>query len=324
MRKRPFGAYQVSVIGFGTAEFGGRHPEGLARELMDAYVSAGGNFIDTARVYGDFITPKNGESEKIVGRWMEDRGNRNRIFLSTKGGHPPLSDLRRSRLSPEEIRADMAASLEDLRTDHVEIYWLHRDDEQRPVGGIMETLQGFLEDGTARMTGVSNWRPERIREANAYADAHGLTRLTANQPQFSLARQHYFLDGTTRGMDDETWKMHAETGMVCCCFSSQAHAYFTRLDRGGEEALTDNLRKEFDNPENRAVLEKIRKVQAETGLSVGSIALAWLTAQPFPVFPLAGASRTEHAEALREAGDAVLTEDQRDFLRRMPAAFCNS
>ena len=319
MRKQAFGAYQVSAIGFGTAEFGGRHPEGLARDLMDAYVSIGGNFIDTARVYGDFATPRNGESEKIVGRWMEDRGIRDRIFLSTKGGHPPFTDLHRSRLSPEEIRDDMAASLEDLRTDHVEIYWLHRDDETRPVGGMMETLQGFLEDGTARMTGVSNWRPERIREANAYADAHGLTRLTANQPQFSLPKQRFFLDDTTRGMDDETWRMHRETGMICCCFSSQAHAYFTRLDRGGEEALTDSLRKEFDSPENREILERIRRVRAQTGLSTGAVALGWLTAQPFPTFPLAGASRVEHVEALREAGDAVLTEEQRDLLRGMPA-----
>ena len=106
--------------------------------------------------------------------------------------------------------------------------------------------------------------------------------------------------------------------MICCCFSSLAHAYFTRLDRGGEEALTDSLRMEFDSAENRAMLAKIRKVREETGLSVGSIALAWLTSQPFPTFPLAGASRIEHAEALREAGDAVLTAEQRDLLRRMP------
>ena len=139
MRKQSFGKYEISVIGMGTAEFGGRHPEGLARDLLDAYVSIGGNLVDTARVYGDFATPRNGESEKIVGRWMEARGNRRDIFLSTKGGHPPLDDMHRSRLSPEEIRGDMAASLEDLRTDYVDIYWLHRDDPSRPIGQIMES-----------------------------------------------------------------------------------------------------------------------------------------------------------------------------------------
>lgn len=211
----------------------------------------------------------------------------------------------------------MADSLEALQTDHVEIYWLHRDDEHRPVGGILETLQDLVERGCARMVGVSNWRPERIREANAYAEAHGLVRLAANQPQFSLAKQQFFLDPTTRGMDEETWKMHAETGMTCCCFTSQAHGYFTRLDRQGESGLTENLRREFDCPENRRILDRIRTVREETGLSAESIALAWLIHQPFPVFPLAGASRTEHVEALREAGDAVLTDRQRDALRRV-------
>ena len=315
MRKQALGKYEVSIIGMGTAEFGGRHPEGLARDLLDAYVSLGGNLVDTARVYGDFATPRNGESEKIVGRWMEDRGNRREIFLSTKGGHPPFHDMHRSRLSPEEIRGDMAASLEDLRTGYVDIYFLHRDDPSRPVGGIMETLHGLVEDGYTRMIGVSNWAPARIREANDYAEAHGLTRLSVNQPQFSLAQQRFFLDPTTRGMDAETWRMHRETGMACFCFSSQAHGYFTRLDTRGDSALTDNLRREFDCPENRAVLERIRAVSGETGLSVGSIALAWLTGQPFPTFPLIGASRVEHVLALREAGDAVLTDAQRDLLR---------
>ncbi len=315
MRKQALGSCEVSVIGMGTAEFGGRHPEGLARDLLDAYVSLGGNLVDTARVYGDFATPRNGESEKIVGRWMEDRGNRREIFLSTKGGHPPFHDMHRSRLSPEEIRGDMAASLEDLRTGYVDIYFLHRDDPSRPVGGIMETLHSLVEDGYTRMIGVSNWAPARIREANDYAEAHGLTRLSVNQPQFSLAQQRFFLDPTTRGMDAETWRMHRETGMACFCFSSQAHGYFTRLDTRGDSALTDNLRREFDCPENRAVLERIRAVSGETGLSVGSIALAWLTGQPFPTFPLIGASRVEHVLALREAGDAVLTDAQRDLLR---------
>ena len=313
MRKRIFGNDEISVIGMGTAEFGGRHPEGLARDLLDAYVSIGGNLVDTARVYGDFVTPRNGESEKIVGRWMEDRGNRREIFLSTKGGHPPLDDMRRSRLSPEEIRNDMAASLEDLRTDHVDIYFLHRDDPSRPVGQIMETLHGLVEDGYTRMIGVSNWAPARIREANAWADAHGLTRLAANQPQFSLAEQRFFLDPTTRGMDAETWRMHRETGMPCFCFSSQAHGYFTRLDK--QSPLTESLRREFDSPENREILERIRTVRQETGLSVNAIALAWLMSQPFPTFPLVGASRVEHVEALREAGDALLTDRQRDLLR---------
>lgn len=315
MRKQAFGHRDAAVIGLGSADFGGACAESLAWEMMDAYISIGGNLIDTARVYGDFITPRNGESEKVIGRWMAQRHCRDQIFLSTKGAHPPFSDMRHSRLSREEIRHDMAESLQDLQTDHVDIYWLHRDDENRPVGDIMETLQSLIEEKHTVLTGVSNWRPERILAANAYALRHGLTPIFANQPQFSLARQAAFMDSTLVSMDEKTWRMHRETGMACCCFSSQARGFFTRLEAGGEERLPDGVKKQYLCPENLAIYQRILKVRQETGLSVGAIALAYLTGQPFPTFPLAGASRVEHVLALREAGDAVLTGAQREYLR---------
>ncbi len=317
MRKQAFGSYRVSVIGLGSADFGGSCPESRAREFMDTYAAIGGNFLDTARVYGDFRTPRNGESEKVIGRWMADRRCRDEIFLSTKGGHPPLDDMRASRLSRAEIRADLSESLCDLQTDHVEVYWLHRDDENRPVGEIMETLQGLVEEGFVRMTGVSNWRPERIAEANRYAAAHGLTPLTANQPQFSLARQVRCGDPTLVTMDRKTWTMHRETGMVCCCFSSQAGGFFTKLEELGEEGLPEKLKSGYLCAENLQVYARLRALAGETGLSVGALALAWLTSQPFPVFALAGASRPGHVLALKEAGDAVLTDRQRDALRTL-------
>lgn len=314
MRKRMFGHREAAVIGLGSADFGGRCGESLARELMDAYVAIGGNLIDTARVYGDFRTPKDGESEKVIGRWMADRHCRDQIFLSTKGAHPRFDSMRRGRLSREEIRRDMDKSLQDLQTDRVDIYWLHRDDESRAVGDILETLQGLIEEKRTVLTGVSNWRPERILTANAYARQHGLTPIFANQPQFSLARQAVFMDDTLVSMDASAWRMHRDTGMACCCFSSQAHGFFTKLAAGGEDSLPGGVKKQYLCPENLAIYERLLRVKEETGLSVGAIALAYLTSQPFPTFALAGASRLEHVWALREAGDAALTEAQREFL----------
>lgn len=315
MRKQPFGDCQVSVIGLGSGEFGGKCPESLAREFMDAYAALGGNFLDTARVYGDFVTPRNGESEKVIGRWMRDHHCRDRIFLSTKGAHPPLGDMRRSRLSREEILSDMAESLNALQTDHVEIYWLHRDDAGRPVGDIMETLQGLIEEGFTKMTGVSNWRAERIEEANRYASSHGLTPLMANQPQFSLARQARCPDPTLVAMDQSAWRMHRDTGMICCCFSSQARGFFTKLEEMGADRLPEKIKNEYLSEENLRIYDRLRLLQKETGLSIGALSLAYLTHQPFPTFALAGASRIEHVLALKEAGDAVITPQQRDFLR---------
>ncbi len=315
MRTHPFGSREVSVIGLGTANFGGTTAESQACEFMDMYIAMNGNFIDTARVYGDFATPKNGESEKVIGRWISSRHCRDQIFLSTKGGHPPLENMHHSRLSREEIRSDIRASLEDLQTDCVDIYWLHRDDASRPVGEIMETLQELLDDGYTRLTGVSNWTPARILEANAFAAAHGLTPLYANQPQFSLAVQVAFPEDTLISMDAAAYRMHMETGMTCCCFSSQAHGFFTKLDEAGESRLPESVKTQYLCEENRQIYRRVKQLQQATGLDISSIALAYLTCQPFPTFALVGGSRAEHIRALEKAGDAVLTASQLNDLR---------
>ncbi len=317
MRIHRFGGKDVSVIGLGSVEFGGACPESRAREFMDAYADMDGNLIDTARVYGDFRTPKNGESEKVIGRWMADRHNRDRIFLSTKGAHPPLGQMQKGRLSRAEIRSDMAESLNDLQTDHVDIYWLHRDDENRPVEEIMETLQSLIEDGSTRLIGASNWSAARILHANAYARSHGLTPFAANQPQFSLARPVYHSDPTLKTMWDAGMEeLHWEEKLPCFCFSSQARGFFSKLDQLGGDGLSESVKKQFLCDENRDIYRRVKAVQAETGLSAGAVALAYLTCQPFPCFALAGASRLEHVLSLREAGDAKLTDAQRDFLRQ--------
>ena len=313
MRYRDFGGKRTAVVALGSTDFGGRFPEGQCHEFLDAYESIGGNFIDTARVYGDFIGKRLGESEKVIGRWLE-RKNRDDFFLSTKGAHPDMDHMNLGRLSKAEIEDDFKRSLENLRTDYVDIYWLHRDDVSRPVGDIMQTLNALLESGHTRLIGVSNWSPERITEANAYAEAHGLRRLDANQPRFSLAQQTLVEDSTLYPMDAKTWRMHAETGMALVPFSSQAKGFFTKLYELGAEHLPEKTKRRYYTPETLAIYERVLRVREETGLSVGAIAVAFLTCQPFPTFPLAGVSRVEQALAIGEAADAVITPEQRDYL----------
>ena len=313
MRYRDFGGKRTAVVALGSTDFGGRFPQGECHAFLDAYESIGGNFIDTARVYGDFVGKRPGESEKVIGRWLEGRP-RDDFFLSTKGGHPDPDRMDVGRLSRAEIEDDFRRSLENLRTDYVDIYWLHRDDAKRPVGEIMETLNGLLESGGTRMIGVSNWSPERIMAANAYAASHGLRKLDANQPRFSLAQQAIVEDPTLYPMDAKTWRMHAETGMALVPFSSQAKGFFTKLYELGAENLPDKARRRYYTPENLAIYERVLKVREETGLSVGAIAVAFLTCQPFPTFPLAGVSKVSQALAIGEAADAVITPEQRDYL----------
>ena len=317
MRYAEFCGRETAVIALGTMDFGGKIEEGRAREFMDAYVEIGGNFIDTARIYGDFVRKIQGGSEQVIGRWMEDRRCREQIVLGTKGGHPDPATMHTGRLSHGEILDDMRRSLDNLRTDCVDVYWLHRDDVSRPVEDILESLTDLVESGMTRFVGVSNWKPERIVEANASAAQHGLVKLYANQPQFSLARQIVVEDETLCQMDGETYAMHVRENMPCVCFSSQAKGFLSKLDQGGEAILPDKARRRYLCEENLAVFGRSRALSAQTGLSVNAIALAWLTSQPFPTFPIAGVSKMEHIDALREAGDAVLTAQQRDGLRRL-------
>ena len=148
-------------------------------ELLEAALSQGINAIDTARVYG--------LSENSLGTWLDRPGNREKVVLLSKCGHPAEDGAR--RVCAAEMRRDLEISLEALRTDHIDIYLLHRDDPAIPVGEIMETFQSMFEDGRINAFGGSNWTVARLREANAYAAAHGLRPMTASSPQFGLASQ---------------------------------------------------------------------------------------------------------------------------------------
>ena len=194
MRYRDFLGRKTSVLCMGSVGLGFDFSQKQTNEILDAYVNLGGNFIDTARVYGDFAGGVCGVSERAIGNWLAARHNREKMILGTKGGHPELSTMNVGRLDRENLSADIRRSLDDLMVDQVDIYWLHRDDVSRPVGDILETLNGFLQAGYTRFIGVSNWTTARIREANAYAAAHGMTGFCANQPQFSLARQEVVED----------------------------------------------------------------------------------------------------------------------------------
>ena len=317
MRYADFCGREASVIALGTMDFGGKIEESRAREFMDAYMEIGGNFIDTARMYGDFVRRIQGGSEQVIGRWMEDRRCREKIVLGTKGGHPDLATMHTGRLSRTEILDDMQRSLENLRTDCVDIYWLHRDDPNRPVEDILESLTELVERGMTKHVGVSNWTPARIRAAQAAAQERGLQKLSANQPQFSLSRQVIVEDDTLCQMDAQTYAMHLEDNMLCQPFSSQAKGFLTKMDAEGEQALSDKARRRFLCADNLEVLRRAQALSAQTGLSVNAISLAWLTSQPFGTFPIAGASRMEHIQALKEAGDAVLSAEQRDYLRKL-------
>ena len=301
---------KVSAFALGSVDFGTGMTEETAFQVMDAYEALGGNVLDTARIYGDFDNHIQGTSERTVGKWITSRKARSRVVVSTKGAHPPWDDMTKHRLDKASIESDMEESLEALNLESVDLYFLHRDEAARPVGDILETLNALVEAGKAKLLGASNWSFARIEEANAYAASHGMQGFAVNQPQWSLAFQHHVTDKTLIQMDRGTYEMHQRTKLPCMPYSSQAKGFFTKLFELGDEKLPDALKRDFVSPDNARRYEAVLQVRAATGLSVGTIALSFLTSQPdFLTLPIVGVSRLSQVEALREAADALLSPE---------------
>ena len=309
----------VSSLCLGTAEFGAAISGNDAYRLLDAFVDAGGTFIDTANVYADWIPGTKSSSEKLIGLWLTDRGRRDRIVLATKGAHPPLSDMNAGRLHPADIVHDLEQSLGHLRTDVIDLYWLHRDDPTQPVASIVETLAAQIQAGKLRAWGVSNWRTERIAAAQSYAAQAGLPPIVANQPQWSLAvtDPNGIADKTVAVMDAAMHAYHVQTGLACIPFSSQAQGVLHKLAAGAPERIRPHQHQVYPLGANRVRAAAAQRLADELGVSLTAIVLGYLQSQPFVTVPIVGARTVEH---LRDslAGDGVrLTPEQ---LARLDAA----
>jgi len=293
----------VSRLIKGTDYFWHKNYETAAANL-DAFLAVGGNTVDTARIYCG------GESEEVLGRYMEERKARDRFVILTKGAHHDRSGPRVNR---EAIREDLMRSLEKLRTDHVELYALHRDDPSVPVGEIIEALNEHIEAGRIQAIGGSNWTWRRLQEANAWAEAHGLVGFAFSSPNLSLAKANEpFWPGCVSA-DEETIRWHEETQMPLLSWSSLARGFFS--GRFTPERRDDpDIVRVFYSDANWERLRRAELLAREKGASVAQIALAWVLNQPFPTCALIGARNAEELRSCREGMDIRLTRAELDWL----------
>jgi aryl-alcohol dehydrogenase-like predicted oxidoreductase len=298
---------RVSRLALGTAQFGARLSSADARALLDAYVILDGNFIDTASVYSDWIPGTKSSSEKIIGAWLKENGLRDQIVLATKGAHPELSSMTVSRLSPAEIAHDVRASLENLGTDRIDLYWLHRDDRALPVDAIIDSLNEHVQAGHIRYFGASNWKPDRIQAANDYAAQHGLHGFVADQPQWSLAvaNADKLPDQTTTHMDQAALDFHRRTGMAAVAYSSQAHGYFSKLD--ADQPISANDHRDYDNEVNPRRLTVIQALARQHNASINDIVLAYVLSQTFPTVAVIGPGRVDQLHSSMSALNVTLS-----------------
>jgi aryl-alcohol dehydrogenase-like predicted oxidoreductase len=279
-----------SPICLGTADLGSSVDKKTSFAMLDAYVESGGNFLDTAKVYADWLPGERSTSEKLLGEWMRSRNNRHEIIVATKGAHPDLDTMHIPRLSRLEIEADLHASLRHLQTDVIDIYWLHRDDPARPVEDILTTLNDAVKAGKIRCFGCSNWRLKRLRLANEYAATHGLAVFAGNQVMWNMA----VIDAQAIGdpsivvMDINFYEYHYATRLPVVSFSATANGFFQKLAKGGLSSLDPMLQKVYGSPANLARFERARQLAARRGLSITQVGLGYLLSQPFPTWPIVG------------------------------------
>ncbi|NCO39033.1 MAG: aldo/keto reductase [Armatimonadetes bacterium CG_4_10_14_3_um_filter_66_18] len=322
MRYRPLPNTDLSpsVICLGAGEFGHNPPRDECFRMLDRFVELGGTFLDTANVYFDWVPGEKGRSEKTLGEWLESRGVRGQMVVGTKGAHPNLDAMHIPRLAPEDIRHDIDVSLERLRTDHIDVYYLHRDDPARPVSEILGALNEAKEEGKLRALGCSNWSVARSREANEYAAAHGLAGFVISQIGWSLAEPmpDRLEDKTLVYMDDDILAFHRESGLACAGYASQAKGFFSgRYGQGIEPTDRTSAAKvttRYYCETNFRRLERAQELAEGKGRTANHIALAYLTSQPFPGFAVCGCRTLAQLEDSCAGGEVELNESEVSFL----------
>ena len=279
--------------------------------LLDAAVAEGYNAIDTAHGYNL------GDSERAIGRWLQERQCRNKVVIITTGCHPNGD---RARVTPFDLAADLHDSLARLKTDSVDLYMLHRDNPDVPVGEIVDALNEHLRAGRIHAFAGSNWTHERLAEANAWAQAHGRTGFAAGSPNYSLAVAFEtpwagcmaVRSPLTPGAEE--W--YRRSGTPLFAWSSLARGLFSgRVDRSNFEQLMDSgSRRAWAHEDNFRRLDRATLLAKEKGCTVAQMALAWVLNRPLNVFALTGAASREECRANAAALDIPLSEREMDWL----------
>lgn len=281
-----------------------------ANALLDAVYEHGGRTFDTAHGYG------NGKCEQALGAWLASRGVRDEIVILGKGAHPYDG---RKRVTPEDITSDLHESLERLGVDVIDLYVLHRDDPDVPVGPIVDVLNQHQRDGKIRKFGGSNWTTARIEQANTYAAVHDLEPFSVSSPNFSLAQQRtppwegcISVSGD-QGAAERKWYIEHE--MPVFPWSSLAGGFFSgRFHRRNLNTFTETLDllvvESYAFEENFRRLDRVQETAERNDASIAQVALAWVLHQPMKTFPLVGCRTGEEFAANAAALDLKLSPEE--------------
>ena len=316
MQLRPLGrsGLQVSPLAFGGNVFGWTVDEKLSFRLLDAWLDAGFNFVDTADVYSSWVPGHSGgESETIIGKWLRQSGKRNRVVLATKVGKP-MGDKKKG-LSPAYIRQAVDASLKRLQTEHIDLYQSHDDDADTPLADTLGAFAELIKAGKVRAIGASNYSAPRLAEALDVAEREGLPRYESLQPLYNLYDRAVF-EGAL-----ETLCLERGVGVIN--FYALAAGFLTGKYRSEADAAKSargaSTTKKYLNPRGLLILAALDKVAGMHGATPGQVALAWQIARPAITAPIASATSVRQLEELAGAAQLSLEAEAIALLKEASA-----
>jgi hypothetical protein len=302
IEKRPLGSSGIHVapLVLGGNVFGWTADEATSFRILDAFVDAGGNMIDTADVYSAWVPGhRGGESETVIGRWLKrDPAKRDKMLIATKVGFM-------AGLSPDTIASGCDASLERLGIETIDLFYHHKDDSTVPLADSLGAMDALVKAGKVRAIGLSQYEPERLDEAMRIAEAEGFARPCALQTWYNLVERAK-LEGQLRDVA-------AKHGLGILPFYGLANGFLTGKYRSRED-LAKSTRgdrvAQYLEGKGMRVLAALDRICGETGASLAAIALAWTNAQPGIVATLASATSPEQLAELTESMHLQLAPEQ--------------
>jgi aryl-alcohol dehydrogenase-like predicted oxidoreductase len=313
MHFRPLGRSGLSCapLAFGGNVFGWTADETTSFRLLDVFVDAGFNLVDTADIYSRWAPGhQGGESETVIGRWLQATGKRHRVLLATKVGKPMGGEgSGRSGLSRRWIRQAVHDSLTRLQTDVIDLYQSHDDDAGTPLEETLAAFDELVREGKVRAIGASNYSAGRLAQALAVSAREGLVRYETLQPHYNLVERRIY--------EDALQGVCAAHGLGVINFFGLARGFLTGKYRS-EADLAQSVRgagvKDCLNPRGLRILAALDAVAAELGATPAQVALAWQMAQPTITAPIASATSVAQLQELLGAARLVLSPAQRAAL----------
>jgi aryl-alcohol dehydrogenase-like predicted oxidoreductase len=301
---------QPSRLGLGGNVFGWTADRDASFAVLDAYTSAGGNFIDTADVYSVWVEGNSGgDSETIIGDWHTARGNRADVIIATKVGQ--LGG--REGLAADNVRRAADDSLRRLRTDYIDIFYAHIDDQTVPLEESLGALSGLVDAGKVRHIAGSNISADRLAEALDVSDREGLHRYVAVQNEYNLMN---------RDFEGDLLAVCERRDVALVPYFGLAGGFLTGKYRPGTTAdgpRAGAAQEHLADERAGDVLDTLDAISAGRGVSVAAVALAWLAAKPAVVAPLASARTPEQLDDLLQMTSLTLTADEMSALDRASA-----